>query len=103
MGQFVEVPWICVRQELEKARGMTQSFSAPGGCLPMQSEIGGRSLLRVMDAAARRKVAPRSCVHRLPSRDERLLAAQGKLQGEKETSASSFRPLRGGLLLFLVV
>lgn len=48
----MEALWVCIYEELEKATGMTQTFSVTVICLDVQLETKGRSWLKVRNPAA---------------------------------------------------
>ena len=85
----MEALWVCLHEELEKSnRNDPNLFSASG--LPGSAVRDRREKLVKSDKSCslrERRFVPRSCVHRVPSRDERLLASEGKLKWKKETSA----------------
>lgn len=72
----------------KKVPGMTQTFPVPVVCLNVQRQ----KLFKSDESCSLRErlLVPRNCVHRVPSRDERLLAPEVKLKWEKETSARQF-------------
>lgn len=79
--------WVCLHEELGESNWNDPNLFSPSG---LPGRAVRREKLFESDKSCgqwKRHFVPWSCVHWVPSRDERLLASEGKLKRKKGTSA----------------
>jgi len=85
----MEALWECLGEELEESNWNGPNLFSPSG-LPGCAVRDRREMLFKSDKSCHlgeRRIVPRSCARRVPSRDEKLLASEGKLEWREETFA----------------
>lgn len=86
----MEALWVCVYEQLERSNWNDPELLSPSG-LPGHTVKGQKAEEWWIPQPVGRRVAPRSCARRVPSRDETLLASEGKLEWKENLcKAASF-------------